>query len=132
MIFKVNRLSLKIVYLWNMSSGLIFYNMSDEKDERKKEAIRAKVKDYMNRAEELKKLMKPKRPPPPVNGVKRTISEDPMEELSKSFWNWQEELAPLSYVIQLWWLAAWFSFLGGFFQPNFVKTMRSWQLLWHL
>lgn len=65
-----------------MSSGLIFYNMSDEKDERKKEAIRAKVKDYMNRAEELKKLMKPKRP---VNGVKRTISEDPMEELSKSF-----------------------------------------------
>lgn len=54
-----------------------------EKDERKKEAIRAKVKDYMNRAEELKKLMKPKRPPPPVNGVKRTISEDPMEELTE-------------------------------------------------
>ncbi|XP_061174418.1 serine/threonine-protein kinase ULK3-like [Saccostrea echinata] len=52
-----------------------------EKDEKKKEAIRVKVKDYMNRAEELKKLMKPKRPPPPVNGVKRTISEDPMEEL---------------------------------------------------
>lgn len=104
-----------------MSSGLIFYNMSDEKDERKKEAIRAKVKDYMNRAEELKKLMKPKRPPPPVNGVKRTISEDPMEELSKSFWNWQEELAPLSYVIQLWWLAAWFSFLGFFFSAELCK-----------
>lgn len=90
---------MKIVYLWNISSGLIFYYSSDEKDERKKEAIRAKVKEYMNRAEELKKLMKPKRPPPPVNGVKRTISEDPMEELSKSFCYWQEELAPLSSII---------------------------------
>lgn len=82
-----------------MSSGLIFYYLSDEKDERKKEAIRAKVKEYMNRAEELKKLMKPKRPPTSVNGVKRTISEDPMEELSKSFCYWQEELAPLSSII---------------------------------
>lgn len=79
---------LKIVYLWNMSSGLIFYNMLDEKDERKKEVIRVKVKDYMNRVEELKKLMKLKRFLFFVNGVKRIILEDLMEELSKFFWNW--------------------------------------------
>lgn len=71
-----------------MSSGLIFYNMLDEKDERKKEVIRVKVKDYMNRVEELKKLMKLKRFLFFVNGVKRIILEDLMEELSKFFWNW--------------------------------------------
>lgn len=68
-----------------MSSGLIFYNMLDEKDERKKEVIRVKVKDYMNRVEELKKLMKLKRFLFFVNGVKRIILEDLMEELSKFF-----------------------------------------------
>lgn len=68
-----------------MSSGLIFYNMLDEKDERKKEVIRVKVKDYMNRVEELKKLMKLKRFLFFVNGVKRIILEDSMEELSKFF-----------------------------------------------
>lgn len=68
-----------------MNSGLIFYNMLDEKDERKKEVIRVKVKDYMNRVEELKKLMKLKRFLFFVNGVKRIILEDVMEELSKFF-----------------------------------------------
>lgn len=68
-----------------MGSGLIFYNMLDEKDERKKEVIRVKVKDYMNRVEELKKLMKLKRFLFFVNGVKRIILEDLMEELSKFF-----------------------------------------------
>lgn len=68
-----------------MSSGLIFYNMLDEKDERKKEVIRVKVKDYMNRVEELKKLMKLKRFLFFVNGFKRIILEDLMEELSKFF-----------------------------------------------
>lgn len=68
-----------------MNSGLIFYNMLDEKDERKKEVIRVKVKDYMNRVEELKKLMKLKRFLFFVNGVKRIILEDSMEELSKFF-----------------------------------------------
>lgn len=68
-----------------MSSGLIFYNMLDEKDERKKEVIRVKVKDYMNRVEELKKLMKLKRFLFFVNGVKCIILEDLMEELSKFF-----------------------------------------------
>lgn len=68
-----------------MNSGLIFYNMLDEKDERKKEVIRVKVKDYMNRVEELKKLMKLKRFLFFVNGVKRIILEDLMEELSKFF-----------------------------------------------
>lgn len=68
-----------------MNSGLIFYNMLDEKDERKKEVIRVKVKDYMNRVEELKKLMKLKRFLFFVNGVKRIILEDLMEELGKFF-----------------------------------------------
>lgn len=80
-----------MIYLFQLyirvtcSQILIYVNkIVVEKDEKKKEAIRAKVKEYMNRAEELKRLMKPKRPPVPANGFKRTVSEDPVEELSKS------------------------------------------------
>nr|XP_022328897.1 serine/threonine-protein kinase ULK3-like isoform X1 [Crassostrea virginica] len=69
-----------------------------EKDEKKKEAIRAKVKEYMNRAEELKRLMKPKRPPVPANGFKRTVSEDPVEELTELCKDNEELTAAMTLV----------------------------------
>ncbi|XP_052060939.1 serine/threonine-protein kinase ULK3-like [Mytilus californianus] len=48
-----------------------------EKCENKKEALRKKVKEYMNRAEELKKMIRPKKD----SEMRRSVSSDPMEEL---------------------------------------------------
>lgn len=50
-----------------------------ENNDAKKEALRKKVKEYMDRAEELKQVLRPKLDP--VNGLKRTSSSDPLEEL---------------------------------------------------
>jgi hypothetical protein len=42
------------------------------------------VKEYMDRAAELKQVLRPKLDTGgTVNGIKRTVSSDPMDELSK-------------------------------------------------
>ncbi|KAK3095391.1 hypothetical protein FSP39_014132 [Pinctada imbricata] len=52
-----------------------------EENEVKKEALRKRVHDYMKRAEELKLLMKPKRPPPPVRSSSQPEEPNDIDEL---------------------------------------------------
>ncbi|XP_025077339.1 serine/threonine-protein kinase ULK3-like isoform X2 [Pomacea canaliculata] len=53
-----------------------------EKDPVKKEALRAKVREYMMRAETLKQLLKPHKSSESVNTLERTISSDGDEKLA--------------------------------------------------
>ncbi|PVD19971.1 hypothetical protein C0Q70_20465 [Pomacea canaliculata] len=54
-----------------------------EKDPVKKEALRAKVREYMMRAETLKQLLKPHKSSESVNTLERTISSDGDEKLGE-------------------------------------------------
>ncbi|OWF35249.1 serine/threonine-protein kinase ULK3-like [Mizuhopecten yessoensis] len=65
-----------------------------EKNKEKKEVLRKKVKEYMDRAEELKTMMKPKK----NEVLKRSSSTDPLQQLLEMYESNDEVTAALKVI----------------------------------